>query len=243
MALRKSTALNLGLYALFSLGTIIGEVVDSHVLVYICKPLMMVVLSSWFFYNSRRVGDRFTLLIQGGLLFSLVGDIALMVQHLDDFNFLIGLAAFLIAQLCYAIAFLHNIVDVGRSRGTMISSGIAVLLAAYGYFFASRLLPKVDDAITIPVTIYAVAISFMGIMAAFRLGRTFGRSFLMVMSGAVFFIASDSILASDRFISPTEHAAWSVILTYAVAQVLIVWGALIHVLDPEEIRRKAALST
>ena len=28
---------------------------------------MMMVLGSWFFFNSRRVGDRFTLLIQAGL--------------------------------------------------------------------------------------------------------------------------------------------------------------------------------
>ncbi len=243
MDLRKHAPFNLGLYAAVSIGTIAGEVTGSHALVYVCKPLMMVVLSSWFYFNSRRVGDRFTLLIQAGLLFSLVGDIALMVQHRDEFNFLIGLGAFLIAQLCYAIAFLHNIAEVGPSRGGLVSTAIAVLLATYGYFFASRLLPMVDDAIAIPVTIYAVAICFMGATAAFRLGRTFLRSFFMALVGAFFFILSDSLLATNRFLFPVEHAAWSIILTYAIAQVLIVWGSLVHVLDPEEIRRKAALNT
>lgn len=243
MDLRKNTPLNLGLYGVVSIGAIIGEMTASIPLVYVCKPLMMVVLSSWFYFNSRRVGDRFTLMIQAGLLFSLVGDIALMVQHHDEFNFLIGLGAFLIAQLCYAIAFLHNIMEVGPSRGGLISGAISVLLAAYGYFFADRLIPAVDDAITIPVTIYAIAICFMGIMAAFRLGRTFLRSFLLVMVGALFFILSDSLLATNRFIFPMESASWSVMLTYAIAQVLIVWGSLMHVLDPEEIRRKAALTT
>lgn len=243
MSFLKNTPLNLGIYGLMTAGTIAGELSDGHTLVFVCKPLMMIVLSSWFFFNSRRVGDRFTLLIQAGLFFSLVGDVALMFQHVDQFNFLIGLGAFMVAQLCYAMAFMHNIVEVGPARGALISILISVVIIAYGYFFASGLLPNVDDGIGVPVGIYTVAISFMGVSAAFRLGRTFLRSFLLVMFGAVFFILSDSLLATNRFHRTLDHADWSVMLTYAIAQVLIASGALVHVLDPEEIRRKAALAT
>jgi len=243
MDIRKNTPLNMSVYGLVTVGTIAGELSGDHGLVYVCKPLMMVVLSSWFYFNSRRVGDRFTLLIQAGLLFSLVGDVALMLQHLDEFNFLIGLSAFLIAQLCYAMAFLHNIMETGPGRGMWISSLIAVFLGAFGYFFASALLPAIEETITIPVTIYVIAITAMGAAAAFRLGRTFMRSFLFIMGGALFFVLSDSLLAINRFMHPLHHAAWSVIATYAIAQVLITSGALLHVLDPDEIRRKAALST
>ncbi len=69
MDIRKNNLLNGALYALATVGTIVGEVRDMHALVYVCKPLMMVVLSSWFYFNSRRVGDRFTLLVQVGLFF------------------------------------------------------------------------------------------------------------------------------------------------------------------------------
>lgn len=243
MSIWKNTPLNLGIYALAMAGTIVGESKDMHTLVFICKPLMLVVLSSWFFFNSRRVGDRFTLLIQAGLFFSLIGDVALMFQHVDQFNFLIGLGAFMLAQLCYAMAFMHNIVEVGMARGLLVSILLSVLIMAYGYFFASGLMPFVDEGIELPVIIYAIAISFMGVSAAWRFGRTFLRSFLMVMIGAAFFIASDSLLATNRFHRPLDHATWSVMLTYAIAQVLIAAGALVHVLDPDEIRRKAALST
>ncbi len=243
MDLRKNTPVNLTVYGLAVVGTMAGEVTGSHGLVYVCKPLMMLVLSSWFYFNSRRVGDRFTLLIQAGLLFSLIGDVALMFQHLDEFNFLIGLGAFLIAQLCFAMGFLQNIVETGPARGGLISGLIAVGLISFGYFFASELIPAVDEMIAVPVAIYTIAITLMGIAAAFRLGRTFLRSFLFTQVGALLFITSDSLLATDRFMRPLDHAAWSVILTYAIAQVLIASGALMHVLDPEEIRRKAALST
>ncbi len=243
MDIRKNTPLNLSIYGLVTVGTMVGEVRGNHGLVYLCKPFMMVVLSSWFFFNSRRVGDRFTLLVQAGLLFSLIGDVALMLQHLDEFNFLIGLSAFLIAQLCYAMAFLHNIVETGQARGALISALVSVSLIAFGYFFATTLIPAVDETIAIPVTIYIIAISAMGVTASFRLGRTYMRSFLFTMAGALCFVLSDSLLATNRFLSPMDHAPWSVILTYATAQLLITSGALMHVLDPDEIRRKAALST
>jgi uncharacterized membrane protein YhhN len=243
MGIRKNTVLNLSVFAAVTTGTMIGEATGSRMLVYACKPLMLLVLSSWFYFNTRRVGDRFTLLVQAGLFFSLIGDVALMFQHLDDFNFLIGLGAFLVAQLCYTIAFLQNVFDVGALRPPWLPLLISFMLAVYGYFFAERLLPMVDEGIRIPVAIYAAAITAMGMAAAFRWGRTYLRSFVLVLIGALFFITSDSLLAIDRFLEPLEAASWSVILTYAIAQVLIVLGAVAHVLDPEEIRRRAALTT
>ncbi len=243
MDFRKNTYVNGSAYALALVGTIVGETQGIQMLVYICKPLLMIILSLWFFFNSRRVGDRFTLLVQIGLLFSLVGDVALMFQHLDQFNFLIGLAAFMMAQLCYTMAFAQNIADAGPGHGLLVPLLIAVGLIAYSFFFALDLIPMVDDTIGPPVLIYIIAITLMGMAAAFRYGRTFPRSFFLVMGGAVLFITSDSLLAASRFMKPMEHAAWSVMLTYGIGQFLIAAGCLAHVLDPDEIRRKAALNT
>src|SRR5688500_3399152 len=99
MDIRKNNVVNGIAFLLATIGAIVGGSQNIQLLVYICRPLMLIVLSSWFFFNSRRVGDRFTLLIQVGLFFSLVADIALMFQHLDQFNFLIALGAYLIAFL------------------------------------------------------------------------------------------------------------------------------------------------
>ena len=243
MDIRKNTTVNGVAYGLALLGTIIGDTQDVRLLVYICKPALMVILSSWFFFNSRRVGDRFTLLIQAGLFFSLIGDVALMLVHLDQFNFLVGLGAFLIAQLCYTFGFGQNIADASAGQGFLVSLLISALLVAFSFFFAWSMLPKVEEVVRIPVLVYVVAISLMGITAAFRYGRTYPRSFVLVMVGALLFITSDSILASNRFLKPLDHAAWSVMLTYGLGQFLIAAGCLMHVLDPEEIRRKAAMTT
>ncbi len=243
MDIRKNTAVNGTAYGLALLGTIIGEVMDLHVLVYVCKPALMIILSSWFYFNSRRVGDRFTLLIQAGLFFSLLGDVAMMFVHIDQFNFLMGLGAFLVAQLCYTFAFGQNVADADSGQGYIISLLLTAVLIGYGFFFALALLPKVEDLIEVPVLIYIIAITLMGIGASFRFGRTFPTSFYLVFAGALLFITSDSILAYNRFINPVGHASWSVMLTYGMAQFFIVSGCLAHVLDPEEIRRKAALNT
>lgn len=243
MDIRKHTPLNLGLYAALLILNIIGEVNGARWLVYLTKPLLMGLLGSWFFFNSRRVGDRFTLLVQAGLFFSLLGDVALMFQHLDEFNFLLGLSAFFIAQLCYALAFAQNLSESASGRGLMMGALLAVLVAAYGAFFALEILPRVDQALQPAVLIYAIAICTMGMLAALRYGRTYRESFWLVLIGAAFFITSDSLLAINRFARPLDHAPWSVMVTYGIGQLLIAAGALWHVLNPEEIRRKAALST
>ena len=229
-------------FAAVTLCTIIASIQGWHSLVYVSKPLLMITLSLWFYFKSRRVGDRFTILIQAGLFFSLIGDVALMFEHLDEFYFMIGLGAFLIAQLCYTIAFALNIANAAAPFSFLpwlIGTGIA----AYGVFFAMDLMPRIDEVIKIPVGAYAVAITLMGLAASFRFGRTFPRSFVLVLIGAFLFIASDSLLATNRFLRTLDHASWSIILTYAIGQYLIVAGCLAHVLDPEEIRRRASLTT
>lgn len=243
MSLLRHPLLNGLLYAAVTAGAIVGELTGRHTLVYACKPLMMIVLGSWFYFSSRRYGDRFTLLIQAGLFFSLLGDAALMFDHLDQFYFIIGLGAFLIAQLCYAMGFGQNIADAGPNPGLLVGILIAAVIAAFGALFGADLLSHVDEQVLVPVGIYATAITLMGILAALRFGRTYLPSFHLVLIGALLFIASDSILATSRFVRPVSHSGWSVLLTYAVGQWLIAAGCLRHVLDPEEVRRKAELQT
>ncbi|MBL8001450.1 MAG: lysoplasmalogenase [Flavobacteriales bacterium] len=241
MDLRRSPLVNGALYVLALTGCIVAQWRQVHLLEFICKPALMLVLGSWFYFNSRRVGDRFTLLIQAGLFFSLVGDVALMFQHLDEFNFILGLAAFLLAQLCYTLAFIQNIADAGGPQGVLLSSALSIPLLIYGFVFALDILPRLDNALVMPVMVYAGAITLMGIMAAFRFQRTFAFSFWLVFIGALLFIASDSLLATNRFVRPLPYGNTLIMLTYALAQVGIAWGALVHVHDPEQVRRRQEL--
>lgn len=243
MKLRRDTAVFLLIYALATIGCIMGRTLGWHALEYVCKPVLMISLGIWFFIRSRRYGDRFTLLVQAGLFFSLVGDVVLMLDHVDGFFFLIGLAAFALAHLCYTVAFAQNIFEAEGTDGLVVGSVLGVVLLLAGLFVANLLSRRLDQDLLLPVLVYAGAITLMAIAAAFRYQRTFARSFRMVMLGAVLFMLSDTLLAQDRFVSPgTVHPAF-VVLPYVAAQLLIASGCLAHILDPDSIRKKAVLDT
>jgi uncharacterized membrane protein YhhN len=240
MDIKRNTWVNGGAYLVATLGAIVAGATGSHALEYVCKPAMMIILSSWFFFNSRRYGDRFTLMIQLGLFFSLIGDVALMFLHLDEFNFLIGLGAFLLAHICYTIAFVRNISDVGGTDGWILSSILSIAIALFAILFSWELESRLDEDMTLPVLSYVAVIAIMGIVACFRYMRTFPRSFWLVFAGALCFIASDSVLAANRFIRPLSWAPVVLMVLYAAAQFMIASGCLLHVLAPDTIRRKQA---
>jgi len=240
---KRNTFLNGGLYLLALIGTCVALWKGWRELEFVCRPLLMVVLSSWFFFNSRRVGDRFTLLVQAGLFFSLIGDVALMFTYVDDFNFLVGLGAFFLAQLCYAFAFLQNIVDVDGLDGLGVPLLISFGIGTYAFFYAWDLMPHLEEGLGLPLIVYVVTITCMGMVAAFRFRRTYPRSFWLVLIGSLFLIASDSLLAWDRFRFPMQWGSVGIVVTYAIAQFMIAAGALAHVLDPDNLRRRQALTT
>lgn len=241
MDIRRDALLNGTAYALAATGAIIGQLNELHWLEYLCKPLLMVILSSWFYFSSRRYGDRFTLLVQAGLFFSLIGDVMLMVTHIDGFNFMIGLAAFMLAHVCYAIAFAHNIFQSDGTDGLAVGGVIAVVLLSAGFFLGNDVSRYLEMELFVPVIAYAVCITLMGIAAGFRYQRTYPRSFWLVFIGALLFMVSDTLLGMNRFVRPVPMAPLWIMVTYVLAQFLIAAGCVLHVLDPDSIRRKAAL--
>ncbi|MEO8068191.1 MAG: lysoplasmalogenase [Flavobacteriales bacterium] len=228
-------------YALAATGTIVAQLHEVHWLEYVCKPMLMVILGSWFYFNSRRYGDRFTLLVQGGLFFSLIGDVTLMMVHVDGYNFLVGLAAFMLAHVCYTIAFAHNIFQADGTDGLALGGLIAVLMLSVGFFVINDLLRYLDADLSVPVIVYSACIVLMGIAAGFRYQRTYPRSFWMVFIGSLLFMFSDTLLGMNRFVRPVPMGSLWIMGTYVLAQFLIAAGCLLHVLDPDSIRRKAAL--
>jgi uncharacterized membrane protein YhhN len=89
----------------------------------------------------------------------------------------------------------------------------------------SVLLPSLGD-LKIPVTIYASVISIMLLFAfnGFLVWENPGNKYIFV--GAIVFVISDSILAVNKFYSPIERSSFFIMLTYLVAQYLIVVGIL-----------------
>jgi uncharacterized membrane protein YhhN len=178
--------------------------------IYFFKPLTMLLIISMATQAAMKRHTFYGLMIVMGLLFSLAGDILLMIPyHL----FLFGLIAFLIAHIWYILAFLSG-------RKVEFQRWSLLFFLSYSIFIYFVLFPYVGK-LKLPVLMYILVILFMGWQAFERWNEKREVADLLALCGALFFILSDTVLAINRFI---ESFAWGRVLnlsTYFWAQWLI----------------------
>lgn len=143
------------------------------------------------------------------LVFSACGDLLLAFDQ-----FIYGVAAFLLAQLSYAVIFKAN------WKAAKIRITLSLGLIVYVSIMAGLLLPKLGE-LQIPVSAYLVAITAMGLLAAQS-----KLPFCWAVLGALLFIISDSFIAINKFIQPIPLAGYWVMSTYYLAQIMLVTGLL-----------------
>jgi uncharacterized membrane protein YhhN len=174
------------------------------------RPLTMAVIIGLVVEAGKSASPAYRIAIGAGLVASLVGDIFMMPRRK---RFAAGVAAFLVAQLCYAFAFLSGI----RFRFAPVP---ALVLLAYGAVLFVILNPGLKR-MRVPVIVYILAISAMALTAIERYVQTGGPASLAACTGAVLFLISDSVLAVDRFVRPFRAAQAAILSTYFAAQALI----------------------
>ena len=178
---------------------------------YLVKVLPIIVLFSLAYLTLS--GAR-RLYICAALFASGAGDVFLALPIANSFIF--GLSAFLIAQMTYALCFVHFRKPQSATVG--IKTAVFVLVV-YGLLMAWLILPQTNEML-LPVSIYLAVIMLMG--AAALLSNL--SSWLSM--GAISFIISDSILATSLFIGTFPFSGYLVMLTYYVAQFLLVLGMI-----------------
>ena len=173
-------------------------------------PALMLVTLCYGPFRGRK-----TLLF--ALLLSWFGDVLLLFDQDHAGFFIGGLLSFLTAHVAYIILFSPRL-PARRWYWVLL---IPVLI--YLGLFLSVLLPH-TGALTIPVIVYATIIAGMMGAAILRLGKTSAAGFTWVAIGALFFVASDSILAHNKFVTEISGAGGWIMLTYLFAQAAIVVG-------------------
>ncbi|WP_347925183.1 lysoplasmalogenase [Pontimicrobium sp. SW4] len=208
---------------LFSIIVIIELITSSisslQTLHYAAKPLILVSLTLFFYKNGNHLNRKTWIIMLFALIFSLVGDVLLMFVDMSASFFLGGLVAFLLAHIMYILAFIEK-----RNRTHKPLSFIIILL-----IYASGLFYILKDGLgdmLIPVIVYIFIILTMAITASLRKNSVMTISYSLVLIGALFFVASDSLLALNKFYSPIPSSNISIMLTYALAQYCIVLGIL-----------------
>ncbi|WP_409416880.1 lysoplasmalogenase [Flavobacterium sp. PS2] len=163
-------------------------------------------------------------ILLGALLFSWIGDVILLFADKAEIYFILGLVAFLISHVIYIILFnKQNKPDVPKNKGVFFI-GLGFILV-YLATMLTVLLPKLGD-LQLPVIVYALTISTMLLYAfsGYLIWKKPANTYILV--GAIIFVLSDSILAMDKFYEPIYKNSFFIMLTYLMAQYLIVIGIL-----------------
>lgn len=176
--------------------------------VYIFKPLTILLIIAIALQSQPSLYKH---LIVAGLLFSLAGDIFLMLPR--D-RFIPGLFSFLIAHLFYIAAFT---LDGALARSSL---PVAIALLLYGGLMLQLILPTLGK-MKLPVVIYMLVILLMVWQAANRFINLRTTVSLLAFAGACLFAASDSALALNRFRRSFKSAQFLILTTYFTAQWLI----------------------
>ncbi|AYN03473.1 lysoplasmalogenase [Flavobacterium sp. 140616W15] len=163
-------------------------------------------------------------ILLGALLFSWIGDVILLFANISEIYFILGLVAFLISHVIYIILFnKQNKPNVSKNKGVFFI-GLGFILV-YLTTMLTVLLPKLGD-LQLPVIVYALTISTMLLYAfsGYLIWKKPANTYIFI--GAIVFVLSDSILAMDKFYEPIYKNSFFIMLTYLMAQYLIVIGIL-----------------
>lgn len=209
------------LFAVILIGDLIGIQLNNNPVQSFLKPLIITTLIGYFDSQFNSITKGLTKWVLFALLFSLLGDVLLMFQEKNSIFFLLGLSAFLIAHIFYII-FFHNVRVKENVKG---KPWLLVVAVIYYAALINLLSPYLAD-MKIPVLIYGVVISFMFMLAMHMLFIKNKPAGQWMMVGALLFVLSDSILAINKFYQPFEAAGVLIMLTYGLAQLFIVEGAI-----------------
>lgn len=190
---------------------------------WVTKPGVIVLLGIWFTMQDGLQG--WNLWFYGGLIFSLIGDVVLL---LPGKYFLFGLGAFLLTHVCYILGFNPDLPPFGWVG--------VIFLAVTGRLFWMVLEPaisanrrgKARAFLLWPTLVYSLVLSLMFLSALLTLLRPewpFQAAVLATL-GAGAFLASDTLLAIRRFRRAVPYGDLIIIGLYHLAQIAILTAVL-----------------
>ncbi len=159
--------------------------------------------------------------LTGALLGSLCGDILLDLPYANLFIF--GLVAFLVAHLFYTVLFFRYAKSPDGFDKVMMS-GLVLLAGVMIWTFRG-----IPPALFGPVVLYIVVIITMSIGALLVPAEN-----RLLFWGALLFIASDLVLALNKFLVAIPYGRVINISLYFIAQFIIIMAARAIWVDTDE---------
>jgi uncharacterized membrane protein YhhN len=156
-----------------------------------------------------------------GLFFSWVGDV-LLIGEGPSF-FLSGMIAFITAHVYYSLFFIQT-VPVKKETAAVFYKTLIGLSVVCGVLFL--LLRSALGAYQVPILLYMLFISLMASLAVHTTSNPTYKNFALqtFVPGALLFVISDALLATNKFYAHLPVFDLGVMLTYAGAQYFLTKG-------------------
>ena len=200
---------------------IYGDLKGPWTIVYFTKPLLMPLLLAYYLFNLPRENKDWIIPIS--LLFSMLGDIFLMIRENREQFFIFGLVSFLIAHILYIVYFFKEI--KGKKWSLKIIPFVIFVIGFMAYLIPKLLKNEETQLLIGPVAVYAIVIAAMSYFASLRPSIP-SKSFYYVTTGSLLFILSDSCIAINAFVMPINYSGFIIMVTYGFAQYYIIRGIL-----------------
>lgn len=194
---------------------LLGQLFSPHaVITEATQVLLMAFLAPVLWVSTNAPRSRFVKIALLALFFSWLGDT--LPRFLDgDAGFLAMIAGFLLAQICYMIAFWPYRDRSILKRPVLIAPYVAVAIGLVA------LCADGAGSLLLPVILYAAVIVGMAILAT-GLGA-------YATVGAIIFLVSDALIALRAFADFTLPAhGFIVMLTYVLGQSLLIYSISLH---------------
>ncbi|MEM8521716.1 lysoplasmalogenase [Flavobacterium sp. PL12] len=185
------------------------------------KPFLIPFLIVAVYFHDNFKSKKILLI---ALVFSWIGDIILLFSNKAEIYFMGGLFAFLLSHIFFILLFNKQLKMYLKKSKIIYWIGITAIIV-YLIAIMLILMPNLGELI-LPVFIYAMTISIMLLFALKGFMNWEKPANTYIFIGALIFVASDSLLAFDKFYALLQYSSFLIMLTYLLAQYLIVIGIL-----------------
>lgn len=215
------------IFAIIVIVELLGRFLDNIWFEYPVKPLIMIWMAVYFLLNAKKKSSVLNVLL--AFFFSWVGDILLMFSggYDNEMFFFAGVGGFFLAQVAYIVLFLRC--KENDIKGLLLRNPLWIIpLLGYGVLIYIFLYPKLEGIMVPIILVYAISLVGMSLAALNRRDRVGVKSFKLIFIGSLFFLASDSMIAIDKFHTEIPQAGFLIMVTYITAQYLIMRGLILE---------------
>ena len=156
------------------------------------------------------------------LLCGALGDVFLLFSR-RNLLMLLGMVAFALGHLFYIGAMLST-----EPPLRLIVLILLIPAAAWIFFVVKKLLPTAPKSLRAPGLCYAVLLCTTALCALYLLLTSQNLCYLVSFIGGLSFMLSDTILTGQKYRKETRHGNFYVMLTYILAQLLLVGGFVLN---------------